>query len=146
MMIVGFTGTQHGLTKSQLFRLMKILSKLKEHGMTEFHHEDCVGADERAHAVVLSLEAEADIIIHPPDDSSKRAFCDGDHIWDEKPYLDRKQDIVDACSVLVACPQGREEELRSGTWATVRMARKAGRNIWFVFPDGDDRIEEAKSD
>jgi hypothetical protein len=34
---------------------------------------------------------------------------------------------VHESTVIVAAPDTIEEELRSGTWATVRLARKAGK-------------------
>jgi len=53
-----------------------------------------------------------------------------------KPYLARNQDIVDETEVLIAVPAQKKEIVRSGTWATIRRARKAGRLIYFIFPDG----------
>jgi len=144
MMTVGFTGTQRGVTKAQSFTLAKILHKLGQHNMSEFHHGDCFGADKTAHDMVYSLHANVKIVIHPPENESKRAFCASEFIEPRKDYMDRNQDIVDACHVLVACPGEKDEQVRSGTWATVRRARKSKKNIWFIFPDGDERIEEAK--
>ena len=43
--------------------------------------------------------------------------------------------LVDACEVLLATPKG-PEKLRSGTWATVRYARKVGKRIVIIEPDG----------
>ncbi len=40
--------------------------------------------------------------------------------------LDRNRDIVAAVSILIAAPETDIEEQRSGTWATVRYARKKG--------------------
>lgn len=52
-------------------------------------------------------------------------------------------DIVDATAVLVACPKEEEgEELRSGTWATVRYARRRHRPVYVVRPSG--RVEEER--
>jgi hypothetical protein len=144
MMKVGFTGTQRGLTKAQSFTLAKILHKLTKHRMSEFHHGDCIGADKRAHDMVFSLHADVKIVIHPPENESKRAFCRSEHIMPAKDYLARNQDIVDECHVLLACPGEVEEQQRSGTWATVRRARKAKKSVWFIFPSGDERIEEAR--
>lgn len=46
----------------------------------------------------------------------------------DKPYLERNANIVEESSILIACPIDKnEEEWRSGTWSTVRKARK--RNI-----------------
>jgi hypothetical protein len=35
----------------------------------------------------------------------------------------------------LACPRGYTEELRSGTWATIRYARKTGVPYVIIFPD-----------
>jgi len=52
----------------------------------------------------------------------------------------RNRDIVAASDALLAAPEGPEASYpRSGTWATVRMARRAGLPIQIVWPDG--RIE-----
>lgn len=144
MMKVGFTGTQRGLTKAQTFKLAGILHRLNMKNMEEFHHGDCVGADAKAHDLVAALDRKVKIVIHPPIKSAKRAFKTGDEECEAKEYLDRNQDIVDACHVLMACPGEKEEQQRSGTWATVRRAKKARRYIWFVYPDGDDEVVESK--
>jgi len=142
-MKVGFTGTARGVTKAQGFMLAKILYKLSQKGMTEFHHGDCIGADERAHSLVETLPG-IKIIIHPPLDDGKRAFCKGHEAREPDEYLTRDGNIVNETQMLVATPGEKEEVLRSGTWATVRRAQKAKKPIWFVFPDGGDRIEEGK--
>ena len=53
-----------------------------------------------------------------------------------KDYLVRNHDIVDVCDVLVATPGQKEEQIRSGTWATIRYARKIRKQIIIVYPDG----------
>lgn len=137
-MKVGFTGTQHGMTEDQVRAIIKVLIQL---GMDEFHHGDCVGADEMAHHVAEKLCVP--IVIHPPSNQAKRAFCKQAHgnpfpvtVLPEKPYLDRNHNIVDATDALVAAPRLRNEEQRSGTWATIRYARNLGRPHVIIFPDG----------
>lgn len=127
-MIVGFTGTQVGMSKSQLGLLRHVF--LGVDPVDEVHHGDCVGADEELDAYVRTLGGVL-IVIHPPSNPSKRAFCfqPGDVQRPERPYLDRNRDIVDACDVLVAAPRTDQEELRSGTWSTVRYARSVGRRV-----------------
>lgn len=51
------------------------------------------------------------------------------------PPLVRNERIVLACDRIVACPRGAEE-LRSGTWATVRKAREHGKHTLIIWPDG----------
>ena len=58
-----------------------------------------------------------------------------------KPPLDRNRDIVDACDVLIATPKDFVEELRSGTWATVRYARKQRKPLVIVWPNGETTTE-----
>lgn len=131
-MRVGFTGTQVGMTAPQLLGVIDLMKGVKP---TEFHHGDCVGADEQAHLVAQKVGTR--IVIHPPEDPQKRAFCIGaTETKDPLPYLVRNKAIVQETEVLIATPKGFSEELRSGTWSTVRHARKFGRSIFIVWPDG----------
>jgi len=113
------------------------------------HHGDCFGADCEAHGIALEIGGCVGIEIHPPENEYKRAWCSlvenqnkviGSH--NPKPYLKRNHDIVEATTVLIAAPKEKKEVLRSGTWATVRYARKAHRKIQLLYPDGTLHNEE----
>jgi hypothetical protein len=105
-----------------------------------FHHGDCVGSDKEAHDLAAARKMR--IHVHPPDNDKARAHCYGAHETSEpKPYIERNHDIVDACNPIVATPETHEEELRSGTWATVRYARKKGKTVITIWPDGMTRTE-----
>lgn len=131
--MVGFTGTQRGMTDSQRESVIWLLSE--EYAATVGHHGDCIGADAQFHDVCIELGIP--VHVHPPNVDSKRAFCDGaESIGVPKPYLDRNHDIVDACDLLIATPSGPTETRRSGTWATVRHARKRNKIIAIVLLDG----------
>jgi len=130
-MKIGVTGTKNGMTDRQK---EMIRSAFNVWNLTEFHHGDCIGADAEAGDIAVIHKAE--IHIHPPTNPKYRAFCAGDVIYPEKPYLDRDKDIVDAVSYMLATPKGFAEELRSGTWATIRYSLKVGRKITIIFPDG----------
>lgn len=123
-MKIGFTGTQRGMTDTQRTRVAELLKRA-----SEFHHGDCVGADAQAHELALALKIP--IVIHPPENPNKRAWCQGGLVLPPKPYLERNQDIVDQTEILIATPF-EAETLRSGTWATVRYARRRGIPIWIV--------------
>ena len=129
---VGFTGTR-SLDEVPFHRLQALreaLADLKDRGFTQFHHGDCIGADEMAHKVARDLGY---IIIHPPSLYRYRAWCQGDVTWEEKPYLDRNADIVSEVELMLAVPKDPEqEERRSGTWAAVRYARKVNVPVQFV--------------
>lgn len=120
-----------------------------------FHHGDCVGGDATFDALAEAVEVGA-IHIHPGVDSNgmspNRAYCgdygnnayrdDPDTVWyPAKPYLERNDDIAEASDVLIACPKAKEEQLRSGTWSTVRRARKRGKLVILIYPDGT--VEES---
>lgn len=132
-MKVGFTGTQEGMTVFQIEKLKDILSGLPDY--FEFHHGDCIGSDEQAHQLVSDL-TEAKSVIHPPLNDSKRAFCVSGDIKLPKAYLDRNHDIVDDTGILIVAPSG-SEKVRSGTWATVRYARRKKRRLILIYPDGN---------
>jgi hypothetical protein len=132
-MKIGFTGTQEGMNEFQLITLENRLKtglaygrasdyeEPRTHRVYEFHHGDCIGADAQAHEIALILGYR--IVIHPPLNSSKRAWCEGwSEMRDKKPYLERNHNIVDVCDVLIVGPRTNQEELRSGTWSTYRYA------------------------
>lgn len=132
-MRVGFTGTQDGMTEAQDEALDAWL--LSHDDIAWFHHGDCIGSDKQAHDAALGNGIN--IAIHPPSDSSKRAWCMGAReVRDPKPYLDRNHDIVDECDVLIATPKTFIEVLRSGTWATIRYALKRGKPVTIIWPNG----------
>ncbi len=119
-MKIGFTGTREGMSERQRIDFTRLIQGLLP---SEFYHGDCIGADAEAHNIVKNV-TRSNIHIHPPNDGSKRACLIGDFNYPPKPYLERNKDIVKACDLLIACPKGRYEENRSGTWSTVRYARK----------------------
>jgi hypothetical protein len=138
-MTYGFTGTSGGMTFLQKGKVRDLFVLLN---IKELHHGDCVGADEEAHSLARLLLNIPHIVIHPPVVQDKRAFCRGNEIRLCKPYLSRNKDIVrEGRDGLIAAPSGFTEVLRSGTWATIRAARKMNRHIWIVFPDGTVREE-----
>lgn len=139
---IGFTGTSEGMSSHQ----SRIVGKMLTHA-TQLHHGDCVGSDNMAHQLAPVTCA---IVIHPPINESKRAFCHNVRrgatqkifVVSPKEYLERNHDIVDATDVLIATPKGLGEELRSGTWSTIRYARKQGKVVIIVGPTGIVTREE----
>jgi hypothetical protein len=143
-MIIGFTGTQQELPAAQERGLELLLGVIHAtNAVAEAHHGDCIGADARFDDCCWRLGIERHA--HPGPDGARRAHCCADLIYPSLPFLDRNHVIVDASDVLIACPRGTAEELRSGTWATVRYARKSGRKIFFVWPDGHTTTEPART-
>jgi hypothetical protein len=136
-MILGFTGTSRGMTHRQHVEVADLFQDLQ---LTILHHGDCVGSDQQAHDIAVGL---ARIIIHPPLDKSKRAFCIGyDSILPAYEFLTRNKHIVrDSPGGLIATPRQDHEVLRSGTWQTIRYAMKLGRTVWIVFPNGSVKVE-----
>ncbi len=138
MNIAGFTGTRNGITQQQrdAFRDTIILLEIDE-----FHHGDCIGADYMAHGTIKEINTNIKVIIHPPSYAKYRANCKGNVILTQKPYLDRNKDIVDHSNILIATPGEFKEKLRSGTWSTIRYARKKNKPIYIVMPDGKVKKE-----
>lgn len=129
-MIVGFTGTQIGMTQIQKYKLHQLLSKIT---FNQIHHGDCKGADEEFHKLVPKYIKKN---IHPPINDTKRAYCISDYEYPKKDYLIRNHDIVNCCDLLFAIPKESYEVLRSGTWSTIRYAKKKNKHICIIYPDG----------
>lgn len=133
---VGFTGTKKGLMFPQLAALHTTMARLFGEGFRTLHHGDCVGGDAEAHRVWREHPGGL-VHLHPPLDTTGRAFCDFDLTEEPRDFLVRNHDIAVATSVLVAAPRRTVEERRSGTWATVRYARQCGSRVLLVMPNGE---------
>ena len=135
-MNLGMTGNRNGLSEECKQALLEFLNT---NTPEEVHHGDCVGADKDFHDICVSRRIR--VIIHPPLDDKNRAFCKGDESRDPKPHLERNRAIVDETDMMIAFPPTQEELLRSGTWATIRYAKKTKKRLFIVFPDGKLKIE-----
>lgn len=134
IMNVGFTGTQFGMMEDQLYTLYNLLEQLE---FNEFHHGNCIGADEQAVLVVKQLDANIQVHSHPPTFSGKESHLNmNDVSYERKPYLYRNKDIVNFSDMMFATPKEFTEQLRSGTWATIRYAKKSGAPLTVIYPDG----------
>lgn len=132
--VVGFTGTQVGMTNPQKEKVREVLLDVLMDSVFA-HHGDCIGADAEFHEIcdVLGIP----IILHPPTDPKKRAWCEGStRVLLPRPYLERNRDIVKASTDMIATPKEFTEQLRSGTWSTVRYSRKCKRRLHLILPDG----------
>lgn len=132
-MRVGFTGTQEGMTSLQRqFVYDEVMAMLP----AEAHHGCCIGADYEFDRLLGATWVKA-VVGHPPSNTVKMASdCHCDAFRDPLPYLARNRNIVDETDWLIAAPKGPEVQ-RSGTWSTVRYARRLGRPVTIVWPDGN---------
>lgn len=134
MIRVGFTGTRVGMTPAQQRRVAELLMAFAP---SEAHHGDCVGADAVFHA--LCLEQGVDVVVHPPSNPKLRAHCKGGRTRPARDYISRNRLIVQATTVLIACPKEQVEPKPGrgqGTWSTIRYARQMDKTTIVVMPDG----------
>lgn len=150
-MILGFTGTQYGMTDQQKRGLKYILIGIfYAADIRQAHHGDCIGADAEFHQIISSYinthlcmrnsnKSLIDIKIHPPIIETKRAFCQPgsyDEILPAKDYLPRNMDIAKASDIILATPKEMKEVVRSGTWTTIRYGRDMDKRVIIVHADG----------
>jgi hypothetical protein len=129
-MHIGFTGTRYGLSVEQKMEIKKVLGSYNSTTII-VHHGDCIGADTDFHTICKEIGIKT--IIHPPIDEKLRAFNIGDVILPSKEYIERNHDIVENTSLLIACPYDKKKEItRSGTWATIRYARKLLKKVELI--------------
>lgn len=128
---LGMTGSRMGMTEKAEIILKKFLNN---NIIIEAHHGDCIGADEKFHEIVL--ENKIKTIIHPPKNNTMRSFCKGDEIRKPLDYIQRNHSIVNETDMLIAFPSTKTEIIRSGSWATIRYAKKNKKPILIIFTDG----------
>lgn len=134
---IGITATRDGLTVDQAraFR-----NWLMDTGGERYHHGSCKGGDAQAHRIIRDLPFKTHVTLHMPTDLRQTEPCDGDDVREPFPYLERNHNIVNECTHLIGLPNGMREQLRSGTWATLRYARKIERSFTIIWPDGSRSI------
>lgn len=140
-MKLGFTGTRRGMQPAQ--RRAVFTAIVERVPILEFHHGDCIGAD--AEANECALMAGAAVYQHPST-ARTRAYSPG-ATWMAEPKAptERDRDIVDSVELLIAAPRMFIEELRSGTWTTIRYARKKRVPLLIVWPDGTSTLSPPRN-
>lgn len=138
MKSIGFTGTREGMTDKQKREVLTFLRGVK---FTEVHHGACRGADAEFHDLIIRNFPWIKIIIHPASLNGKDIgvqnslrLPDSLEIKESKNPIERDHDIVNESSALIACPKSNKEEVRSGTWATIRYSNKVGKDIHIFYP------------
>lgn len=131
MHYIGFTGSRSGMSDAQRETVTRLL---RDAAPKIIRHGDAIGSDEQFH--VLARMTEAKIVVHPCNLTDQRAYCQADEVKEAKAPLARNKDIVDNSTVVIATPDRADEQVRSGTWSTIRYARKEGKIVHVVTPDG----------
>jgi hypothetical protein len=151
---VGFSGTQIGMTSAQQETVDRLIAAVIKQRALETdpsrvvfaHHGDCLGADSQFDEICRRHHVQ--IVLHPPILMAKRARCDQREppciVRAPLDYLERNKAIIHECSYLIATPKEAIEQVRSGTWATVRYARRAKRLLDVVLPDGSVATNESR--
>jgi hypothetical protein len=145
-MKIGFTGTRTGMTGPQeqtLRMLMHLFQQEPWADKTRFdwHEGDCTGSD--AQSVAIAREFGFWIIAHPPKNTRYRAFAYNDEMREPQTYHVRDEQIVVETDRLVATPAQFDEVKRgSGTWLTIRYARRYKKPRYIIWPDGRWTLEE----
>lgn len=119
-MIIAFTGTRQGMDERQQRQFCHVLDWFCQmvdgsDEELEFHHGAADGADTEAARMAARTMLGPELVVarHPAGHDP----------------LARNREMVALCDVLIAAPAGHHEVLRSGTWATIRYARRAHKPI-----------------
>jgi hypothetical protein len=170
MTIVGFTGTRGGCTEAQILALHQLIGRLLPtvwlHGACVGADEDgviavrmwasgipeevCPNPNPGPGDVRPEPAREVRVIALPghsangPADhalQSRFALENSDEVRLPLAHFARNREIVKQCEVLVACPGGMAEQSKGGTWYTVQCARRAGKRLVILWPDGTSEEE-----
>lgn len=137
------TATRRGLTADQIREARFLFSSYALDGIV---HGAAHGGDSDLHYVAHDLAMFCDIwpASGVPSNITGLRVSPLDVVHEPAPPLDRNKTMVDLTDKLFAFPAGYDEELRSGTWAAIRYARKQHKSVTLIFPDGsvveEDRV------
>ena len=151
-MIIVFTGTRRGMTKQQQASVAWLLEKLcstKRNVLAR--HGAAKGADREFHALAFARGVR--LTAYPSTKEQVRWALTRTHqlvsVRPTQPPLIRNKTMVmgggaGKADVLIATPAEAEEVLRSGTWATIRNARRALVAIRMIVQPLGNMIEETR--
>lgn len=139
----GFTGTRAGMTRDQLDLARKCLVLGKP---TIIRHGAAYGADQQFHALWREELKDRFVDVWPADGKTAKLFSEQDNVAVNPPMppLTRNDEIVKRSKYMIATPHTQQEELRSGTWATVRRARTAEVPVLILWPNGVMTLDHMK--
>ena len=135
-MILGFTGTRHGMTPAQFLAVAHILGLVRSDTSEAHHFHDgmCVGADNRAAEMAEILEFTT--IGHPGPKGRWQSLKKRDQVWAPKTHFARNRDIVNLAQLMIATPFEYTEQETGGTWYTIKYAKKRQVPLLTIYPDG----------
>lgn len=133
-----FTGVARALSPEEVERVREAVRALTDGSV--FVTGGAVGVDSLVAAAAAEFFPEARHLVIAPAAPWSERVPEGAELryaaagrTDPDSYMLRNDALVAEADVLIAFPEGAREVLRSGTWATVRRARKAGRPVR-IFP------------
>ncbi len=136
-MKLGFTGTRNGLTLPQKEALASLLLAMMPASLSA---GVCQGSDDSAMTMAHMLGIR--VICHPPIDDRLRAYnAFADETLPAKTHFARNRDIVNTTDRLLATPPCKPLPDKGGTAYTVGVARKVGKPVLIIWPDGTETRE-----
>jgi hypothetical protein len=132
-LIWGESGTREGATKLQVASVGWLWSR---YDISLLHNGAYYrGVDRQLYHLAKGFQIP--VILHPPHWDDIQVFWGiEDEQRDAAPSLVRNKNIILESECMVAIPRGIKEELRSGTWMTVRHTRKQSKPLAIVWPNG----------
>jgi len=139
--ILAVTATRQGLTSAQQQMFISVVRNLVCDSFV-FHHGAAIGGDAELAYLASGFRQQGKtirIVAWPSNLASQRsssAVLASDEVKPEMPPLERNVAMIAGADLLLAFPAGFEEEVRSGTWATIRAAERNGIRVTVVWPNG----------
>lgn len=155
-MVITFTGTRSVRASTSRILIEETIRKLKRFDPTRFVSGAAYGVDSIAalgaitqfkwcqHGLFVPTGKHNEKVVEHFErlvEIAPHQFAVS-YMPDGTDFLDRDDAMVEEGDILVAFPFSRKEQMRSGTWATVRRARKIEMPIYFTPLDGTDPWEE----
>jgi hypothetical protein len=144
---LGFVGVRRGLSCAQFHTVCRILVARRGRGavaaMRAGHYSPDGDAGADFARITRWMRTPPQLTVHECGESPAMPVLSAESLisWadfsiepDAVPMWNRA--IVDHSDALLACPPIVDEDPRSRTWAAVRYARKVGKTIVVVYPDG----------
>lgn len=131
-MIIGFSGSRHGMSQRQREFVWDFLVKLK---YVQFViHGDCIGADEIFHEMCETLRHR--IEIYPSNNDKRRAWKIPTIgvIHDPMHPIQRNRIIVQQSTLILATPHTTVPVSGSGTWRTIGFGEEEHKKMIVVLP------------